>query len=66
MNTIGIKINKINYVSIGYYMNNNDGIMHYWPDKKEDWIDFFITNESIIILWTLSYLQCENLTLMKL
>src|SRR6056300_489263 len=60
MNTIDIKINKINYLSIGDYMDNNDEIMHYWPDNEEDWIDFFLTNESIIILWTLSYLQCEE------
>ena len=55
-----IVINKVDYISIGRYMEYNDGILHYIPcssEKAEDWIDFLNSEEPIIILWSLSYLQ---------
>lgn len=62
MKSVVIKINNINYTSIGDYMDNNDGIFFYCPDDTlDDWIKFLETEEPIIILWLLSCLQDENL-----
>jgi hypothetical protein len=62
MKSVVIKINNINYTSIGDYMDNNDGIFFYCPDDTlEDWIKFFETEKPIIIIWLLSCLQDENL-----
>ena len=30
-----IKISDTSYISIGDYMDNNDGIMYYWPENKD-------------------------------
>ncbi|MDC0007027.1 hypothetical protein OAE07_03560 [Winogradskyella sp.] len=55
-----IKINNTYYISIGSFMDNNDGIMHYWPDEVEGWDTFFCSEDPIIILWTLSYFEYES------
>lgn len=59
-NIIEIRFNDTNYISIGSYMDNNDGIIHYWPENEERWQDFFSIQEPIIILWTISYLESES------
>ena len=55
-----IKISDTSCISIGDYMDNNDGIMYYWPENKDGWISFFSMQDPIIILWTLSYLESED------
>jgi hypothetical protein len=61
MEQVKLTINGIEYTSIGTYMDNNDGIFHYLPDseKEIDWINFFELQDSIILLWSLSYLHNE-------
>ena len=56
-----LKINDVDYTSIGKYMDNNDGIARYIPGSENDtdWINFLESEEPIIILWSLSYLQNE-------
>jgi hypothetical protein len=61
MKSIVIKINNIEYTSIGDYMDNNNGIFFYCPDDTfENWIKFLKTEQPIIILWLLSCLQDES------
>lgn len=57
---IEIEINNIRYISVGTFMDNNDGIMYYWPEKNDRWQDFFSAEEPIVILWTISYLEYED------
>ena len=61
MKPVEIKINNIDYTSIGDYMDNNNGIFFYCPDDTfENWIRFLETEQPIIILWLLSCLQDER------
>lgn len=57
---IEIEINKTRFVSIGTFMDNNDGIMYYWPENNESWQDFFSNEEPIILLWSISFLEWES------
>lgn len=62
MKPVEIKINNIEYTSVGEYMDNNNGIFHYCPDDTiESWINFLESEEPIIILWLLSCLQDDSL-----
>lgn len=57
---IEIEINNICYISVGTFVDNNDGIMAYWPENNDSWEDFFSINEPIVLLWTISYLEWES------
>ena len=61
MEQVKLNINRIDYTSIGEYMDNNDGIAHYIPggENDTDWINFLESEEPIIVLWSLGYLQNE-------
>lgn len=61
METLNLKINGVDFTSIGSYMDNNDGISHYIPNTEiaSDWITFLEGEEPIIVLWSLGYLQNE-------
>lgn len=61
MQPIVIKINGIDYTSVGKYMDNNDGIFHYLPEQSVDnWVKFLEFENPIIKLWLLSGLQYDN------
>lgn len=64
MHPIVIKIEKKDYTSIGTYLDNNSGIFYYLPEQSVDnWIQFFESQEPIIILWLLSgiyYLEIDS------
>lgn len=47
---IEIYINDTPYISVGSYLDNNDGIIAYWPEAKEGWIKFFSEENPLIIL----------------
>jgi hypothetical protein len=62
MKPVEIKINNIEYTSVGEYIDNNNGIFHYCPDDTiESWINFLKSEQPSIILWLLSCLQDDNL-----
>jgi hypothetical protein len=53
MNDLKIKINGIKYLSLGRYLDNNDGIYFYFPKSHNirDW-ESLLNNESLLIrLW---------------
>lgn len=56
-----IKINNVNYTSIGDYMDNNDGIYYYYPDKNDfnNWSNK-LNNESLLIkTWIIGNIHYE-------
>lgn len=56
-----ISINSKIYISIGSYMDNNDGIMYYAPqsDDLSEWYHTLIAEDTIISLWLLGYLYFD-------
>lgn len=68
MEQVNLNINGIDYTSIGQYMDNNDGIGHYIPDSvnDKDWINFLESEEPIIVLWSLGFLQNEFHDVLKI
>ncbi len=64
MHPIVIKIENKDYTSIGTYLDNNSGIFYYLPEQSVDnWIQFFESQEPIILIWLLSaiyYLEIDS------
>ncbi len=61
MKSIVIKINNINYTSIGDFMDNNDGIHHYYPDKNDftTWSKTLYNESLLIKTWIIGNIYYE-------
>lgn len=55
--SITLKESKKNFISLGYYMDNNDGIDYYYPDSHnfDDWKSFFLDEDPIIQIFALEH-----------
>ena len=56
-NTITLPDSKKEFISLGDYMDNNDGIIYYYPDSLsfEDWKSFFLSESPIIQIFALNH-----------
>ena len=56
-NRITLPESKKEFISLGDYMDNNDGIDYYYPDSDsfDDWKSFFLGESSIIQIFALHH-----------
>ena len=56
-NTITLPDSKKEFISLGNYMDNNDGIAAYYPnsDTFEEWKSFFLSESPIIQIFALQH-----------
>lgn len=67
-NTITLPDSKKEFISLGDYMDNNDGIIYYYPDSLsfEDWKSFFLSEAPIIQIFALAHfneMDIDNLSI---
>lgn len=56
-NTITLPKSKKEFISLGDYMDNNDGIIYYYPNSHsfDDWKTFFLSESPIIQIFALNH-----------
>ena len=52
-----ISINKIEYKTLGFYMQNQDDVCYFYPteNNKESWVSFYKESEPIVVLMHIGY-----------